>query len=259
MDQANTLRQLLAHHGAPIAPRLAPRIAPILGGKNSPYVTIAARFLLAQQASMGEQAMLLDGMAEGLAANVGLRERHDVWKSLRGQAHLQTLGLDLGDMQCVFRAHLCMNKLMHNLHKVNILRQALLRSAWPEAHWYAALPCEAALLAAQLGQGKECLWVVEPSVKSVTEVFQGIRRVYGYAAAVRHAVVVAGIKTTQEAQHLYQALCTHISPWLGQDLAYVGLIPIPTCSRPLLDRSMQVLQMGQMQGEAALMHHALLD
>jgi hypothetical protein len=118
-------------------------------------VLVAARFLLEQEANMGQQAVLLDGVAQGLASSLGLRERHDIWKSLRSHAHLQTLGHNIGTNQCVFRAHACMQKLMHNLHKVNTLRQALLGLGWSDAYWCVALPCEAALLAAQLGQGKE--------------------------------------------------------------------------------------------------------
>jgi hypothetical protein len=86
----------------------------------------------------------------------------------------------------------------------------------------------------------------------VTEVFQGIRQVFAHAADVQHAIIVAGVKSTEEAQVLYQTLCSHITPWLGKDLRYVGLIPVHRYQEPLVDRPIPLLQASQVQNEPEL-------
>lgn len=217
MDQANTLRHLLGRKGA--------TIHPILGDMDSDYPACLARFVLEQQAHQARVAVLFDGSSAGLPQLLQSQARPDLIDFFNGKFNLEDQVIKLANSQYLVAAKLGLQALVKKPAQSAALLGKLHRMPVSCDRFYATLPYEAVALAKAFSPQDDWYWVVQPTAKSVTRVFLAIRSLKGLHENIRHRVIVAGVKHTDEADHVFASLLENTSSFLINPLQYAGHLP----------------------------------
>lgn len=217
MDQAKTLRQLLG--------KSHQVIHPILGDLGTDYAACVGRFVLEQHARQGHTTVLFDGSAQGLSQLLAGRKPHDLVQFFRGIRNLEDLAIELAEQQYFVPASHGLEVLAKAPEKAALLHSKLHRLPASCDRFYATLPYSATELAAALAPAAAWTWVVQPTAKSVTHVFQAIRSSKGVDENAEHRVIVAGVKSTDEADHVFANLLETTSRFLDQPIHYGGHLP----------------------------------
>lgn len=237
MDQAKTLRQLLGTS--------RPLISPILGDIGTNYAACLARFVLEQHACQHKTALLFDSSEHGLRELFSAHCRDDLIEFFKGRANLEDQVLELSAHQYVVIARQGLDVLTRNPGQAEVLLGKLHRLPVTCDAFYATLPYEAWRLAAQLAPAAQWFWIVHPKANSVTRVFQGIRSSSGVDENCRHRVIVAGVRNTDEADHVFSNLLESTSHFLTQPLQYAGHMPLLEDGKPLNRISRDMISAGR--------------
>jgi MinD-like ATPase involved in chromosome partitioning or flagellar assembly len=237
MDQANTLRHLLGQQHAVIHP--------ILGDMGSDYAACLGRFVLEQQAQRDRVVALFDGSSEGLLQLLPQGARHDLIEFFNGKFNLEDQVVQLGDRQYLVPAKLGLQALARKPAQVQALLGKLHRMPVSCDRYYATLPYEAVDLAQALSPHDEWYWVVQPTARSVTRAFHAIRSSKGVDENIQHRVIVAGVKSTDEADHVFANLLESTSSLLATPLQYAGHLPALAPGRALNQVSREMIAAGR--------------
>lgn len=217
MDQANTLRHLL---GQKIS-----TVHPILGDMGTDYAACLGRFVLEQQARQGRIAALFDGSIAGLQQLLQAGARSDLIDFFKQRSNLEDLVVQLAEGQYLIAA----SQGLHALAKKPAQSEALLgklhRMPVSCDRHYATLPYEAVQLAQAFCPRDDWFWVVQPTARSVTRAFHAIRSSKRVDENIHHRVIVAGVRDTDEADHVFANLLESTSHFLVNPLQYSGHLP----------------------------------
>jgi MinD-like ATPase involved in chromosome partitioning or flagellar assembly len=217
MDQANTLRHLLGQRHA--------LIHPIMGDMASDYAACLGRLVLEQQARQSRVAVLFDGSSAGLPQLLPATARHDLIDFFNGKHNLEDQVVQLGEGQYLVVAKQGLQALAQKPAQAAALLGKLHRMPVSCDRFYATLPYEAVALARAFSPQDEWYWVVQPTARSVTRAFQAIRSSKGVDENIQHRVIVAGVKNTDEADHVFANLLESTSQFLVNPLQYAGHLP----------------------------------
>jgi MinD-like ATPase involved in chromosome partitioning or flagellar assembly len=238
MDQAKTLRQML---GA-----ARPLVTPIFGDLQAGYAVCVARLVLEQHAQHQNTALLFDGSAHGVSALFdGLGHPQDLMAFFRGRKNLEDLVVRLADRQYWVAAQEGLSGLSKKPQQVDALLGNFHRLPVSCDYFYTTLPYGAWKLAGYLAPASEWFWVVQPTAHSVTQVFQGIRHSSGVDENCQHRVIVAGVKNTDEADHVFSNLLDTTMRFLVKPLQYAGHLPVLAAGKPLNQISRDMIQAGR--------------
>lgn len=253
MDQAKTLRKMLGLSQA--------TICPILGDMHSDYAALLGRLLLEQHAKHHHAALLMDGSKHGIQAMFsGSRKAHDLWMFVQRQALLEDLVLELAPQQFWMPAQQGFDGLLQQPQHTQLLVNSLHRLPTRCDHLYATLPDHAWALALQFAPASEWFWIVHPTAQSVTRVFHGIRHSSGVDAKVQHRVIVAGVRDTDEADHVFSNLLETTLRHVARPLQYAGHLPIIEAGKLLNQVSREMISAGRRVAKliCSLEEHALV-
>lgn len=217
MDQANTLRHLL---GQKIA-----TIHPILGDMAADYAACIGRFVLEQQAQQGRVAALFDGSNGGLQQLLPPGSRSDLIDFFNQKLNLEDQVVQLAEGQYLIAAGKGLHALAQKPAQSAALLGKLHRMPVSCDRYYATLPYEAVALARSFCPREDWYWVVQPTARSVIRAFQAIRTSKGVDENIHHRVIVAGVKDTDEADHVFANLLESTSHLLANPLQYAGHLP----------------------------------
>lgn len=217
MDQADTLRHLLGQKQA--------TIYPILGDMGVDYAACLGRFVLEQQARQGRMAVLFDGSNQGLQPLLPPASRSDLIDFFSRKHNLEDLVVQLADGQYLVAANQGLQALAQKPEQSAALLGKLHRMPVSCDRHYATLPYEAVSLARAFAPADDWIWVVQPTARSVTRAFQAIRSSKGVDENIRHRVIVAGVKDTDEADHVFANLLESTAKYLANPLQYAGHLP----------------------------------
>lgn len=237
MDQANTLRQLLGQRRAVIHP--------ILGDMASDYAACIGRFVLEQQARHDRTAVLFEGSKRGLLQLSINGVQSDLVEFLHGRISLEDQVMQLADNQYVVAASKGLQVLVQKPEKASLLLNKLHRMPVSCDRYYATLPYDAVALAHAFSPCDEWSWVVQPTVKSVTRTFQAIRSSNAINENIHHRVIVAGVKNTDEADHVFANLLESSSSFLAYPLQYAGHLPALLANKALNHVSWEMIAAGR--------------
>ncbi|MCQ8897374.1 hypothetical protein NQT62_13110 [Limnobacter humi] len=253
MDQATTLRKLLG--------QTRPVITPILGDMGFDYAACLARFILERHARQHQNALVFDASVAGLRQLLPADRRQDVIEFFKGRLNLEDQVVELADGQYLSPAMHGLSALAHNVDQVDVLLSRLHRLPVTCDRHFATLPYESWKLAAKLAPSSDWYWVVQPTANSVTRVFQAIRNTCGVDQNIHHRVIVAGVKGTDEADHVFANLLETTSGFLSQPLQYAGHLPALALGQPLSMMGREMMTAGRRVAKlvCALEEHALAE
>lgn len=253
MDQAKTLRNLLGQS--------RPVISPILGDMNYDYAACLARLVLEQRARQHHTALLFDSSVQGLRQLFPSHDRGDLIEFFKGKANLEDQVLELAHQQYLLPAKHGLDVLSQNPAQASVLLGSLHRLPVTCDAFYATLAYEGSRLATQLAPASDWFWVVQPTANSVTRVFQGIRTSSGVDESCQHRVIVAGVKDTDEADHVFSDLLETTSRFLACPLQYAGHMPALQAGQPLNRISREMITAGRRIAKliCSLDEHALAE
>lgn len=238
MDQAKTLRQMLGTD--------RPLVTPIFGDLQADYAVCVARLVLEQHAQHQNTALLFDGSIHGLnALCAGSGLQHDLMAFFRGRKNLEDLVLRLADRQYWVPAQEGLLGLSKKPQQADVLLGNFHRLPVSCDYFYATLPYDAWKLAGHLAPDSEWFWVVQPTAHSVTQVFQSIRHSSGVDENCQHRVIVAGVKNTDEADHVFSNLLDTTMRFLVKPLQYAGHLPMLAAGKPLNQISREMIRAGR--------------
>lgn len=242
MDQAKTLRKLLG--------QARPVITPILGDLQQDYAACLGRFILEQQARLGANSLLLDGSERGLNALVEAGPQQDLLGFLQGRRNLEDLTTLLAKQQYLVPARLGLSALGKAPAQAQMLLGKLHRLPVTCDHLYATLDYTAHALAHAFSEEGEWLWIVQPTAQSVTQVYSAIRSSGGVSEFVQHRVIVAGVRSVSEADHVFANLQDTTARFLGKPLQYGGHLPILKANQPLSEAGREMIAAGRRVAKA---------
>jgi MinD-like ATPase involved in chromosome partitioning or flagellar assembly len=237
MDQAKTLRHLLGQFSA--------TIYPILGDMSQDYAACLARFVLEQQAKRGRTALLFDGSEEGLSNLFLMQQNNDLIEFFNGTRNLEDQVMKLGERQYLVAANQGLAALVCKPERSSTLLGKLNRIPVTIDRHYATLSYEATNLAHVFSPRNEWYWVVQPTARSVTQVFQAMCSSKGGDKNIRHRVIVAGVRNTDEADHVFSSLLESTSRILFNPLQYAGHLPMLISSGALNQVSREMIVAGR--------------
>ena len=237
MDQAKTLRHLLG--------RPSVTVNPIIGDMEFNYAACVGRFLLEQQARLNRAAVLFDGSADGLLQLIANDSRYDLIDFFNRKTNLEDQVLELAKNQYLVPAAQGLDVLSKNPAQAALLLNNLSRLPVSCDHHYVTLPYEAVALAQAFSPRDEWYWVVQPTAKSVTRAFQAIRTSKGLDETIQHRVIVAGVKSVNEAGCVFANLSESTSSLLANPLQYVGYLPALLPGNPLSHVGREMIAAGR--------------
>ena len=237
MDQAKTLRHLLG--------RKAATIHPILGDMGSDYAACLARFVLEQQARSDRAAVLFDGSVAGLPQLLPSHARIDLIEFFNGKLNLEDQVIELAESQYLVVARIGLEALAKKPAQSLALLGKLHRMPVSCDRFYATLPYEAVQLAKAFSPQDDWYWVVQPTARSVTRAFQAIRSSKGVDENIRHRVIVAGVRSTDEADHVFANLLESTSSFLVNPLQYAGHLPALSSGKALNQVGREMIAAGR--------------
>ena len=237
MDQAKTLRHLLGQQ--------AKTIHPILGDMGADYAACVGRFVLEQQARQDRAAVLFDGSVQGLGQLLVSSRNSDLIEFLNGKGSLEDQVVKLAEHQYLVVAHQGLSALVENASAADALLGKLHRMPVSCDRFYATLPYHGVALASAFSPHDEWYWVVQPTARSVTAAFQAIRSTRTNSENTQHRVIVAGVKNTDEADHVFANLLESTARYLGKPLQYAGHLPALVSGRALNQVSREMIVAGR--------------
>lgn len=225
MDQAKTLRHLLGRQGA--------TIHPIMGDMACDYAACLSRFVLEQQARQGREAVVFDGSSAGLAQLLPVHHRPDLIEFFEGRRNLEDQVLELAAGQYLVVAANGLAALARKPKQATALLGKLHRMPVNCDRLYATLPYEAVSLARAFSPHDDWYWVVQPTAQSVTRAYRGLQSSKGGDENIHHRVIVAGVRNTDEADHVFANLLESTSHFMASPLQYAGHLPALQAGRAL--------------------------
>ncbi|HEX4855432.1 MAG TPA: hypothetical protein VFV28_01370 [Limnobacter sp.] len=242
MDQAKTLRNLLGRKTA--------TIHPVLGDMASDYAAFLGRLVLEQQARLDRHSVLFDGSLAGLAQLLPSHSRPDLVEFFNGRLNLEDQVLELAKGQYLVVARQGLQALAGKPAQAEALLGKLHRMPVSCDRFYATLPYEAVALAHAFSPHDDWCWVVQPTASSVTRAFQAIRSMKGVDENIRHRVIVAGVRNTDEADHVFANLLESTSSFLAFPLQYAGHLPALPAGRALNQVGREMIAAGRRAARA---------
>jgi MinD-like ATPase involved in chromosome partitioning or flagellar assembly len=242
MDQAKTLRNLLG--------RKSTTIHPILGDMAFDYAAFLARLVLEHQARQDRNALLFDGSQGGLSQLLPANNRPDLLDFFNGRLNLEDQVIELAKGQYLVAASHGLQALASKPAQADALQGKLHRIPVSCDRFYATLPYEAVMLANAFSPRNDWCWVVQPTARSVTRAFQAIRSMKGVDENIQHRVIVAGVKDTDEADHVFANLLESTSRFLASPLQYAGHLPALPVGRALNQVGREMIAAGRRAAKA---------
>jgi MinD-like ATPase involved in chromosome partitioning or flagellar assembly len=237
MDQAKTLRHLLRQ------PQVS--IRPIFGDVTVDYSACMARFIQEQLDGLGHTSVIVDTSTRGLNQLVPPRSRVDMAEFLLRRAPLEDQVIEMQQGQWLLPARKGLDVMM---------REPSAARGWLD-QWHRmpatldevliTLPYEGVAVASALGVHQDCCWLIQPTAESVTRAFHALRTASGVDTATRHRVIVAGVKHTDEADHVFANLLESTTGFLVEPLQYAGHLPALKPGQPLSEMSRDMLAAGR--------------
>lgn len=238
MDQAKTLRRMLGVD--------RPLMTPIFGDLQEVYAVCIARLVLEQHAQHHNTALLFDASEHGLKMLYPKSQAvPDLLTFFQGRNNLEDLVMPLAERQYWVPAHEGLLALSKKPQQADVLLGNLHRLPVSCDYFYATLSYEAWTLAERLAPASEWFWVVQPTAHSVTQVFQGIRHSSGVDENCQHRVIVAGVKNTDEADHVFSNLLDSTMRFVAKPLQYAGHLPVMGAGKALDQISREMIRAGR--------------